>query len=188
MMYICSSCFGNTEEKEELNPESKIEVLEKMDEMIQIVNLRMKKLENEKLLKELTAQKFATSNELERARSELRLRHRIVKTHSKWNAIYENLNQIYHDMEQVESMSDVIDRYRDANLILKLATKKLDENKIIDVMDNLAEHSNIIQSTNHLLSENYFEDDDFEEEKAFEEICLPSIIPKKTKKQQLVLE
>lgn len=187
-----ASCFG----KEKPNPETVTEYLDKMDDMIKCIEIKLKKIESDAIDEKLLATKLATQSlgrDIEKAKVHARIKHEKDILYKNWLKIYENQLRIRMQMENAADLKTVSKQYKQANDILEYSTKKLNHEDVTDLMDKIAENCDEIKDTTALLSAQFILEeplDNFNEEEAVQKIIKEKdndkIIEKKIYNKQLV--
>jgi len=145
-------CF-NFPEQEDQEPLVASKELEKMDNIIDAIDIKIKNLQYKSNEYTLKAQRLKSQNDVQLALTQLKLRNELKITMEKWDGIYLKICRIRHQIEDSCSLQDITNGLNIANQILKLALSKLDPQEVQTLMDDLQENGEHLAEINAIIAE-----------------------------------
>ena len=144
-----------------------MQTIDTMDDIIGAIDLRMQQNKHERDEHVLRAQYYEKKGEREAACSELKKKNEKKVKYLKLLCVKENIERIRDKINDVTPMQYVVESMKTANNILAFALKKINNEDVESLMDDLHCHSVEIHEINNVLSDtSRFEiDDDVEKEK-----------------------
>lgn len=156
------SCNGRTASLKErlLTP---TETIEKLDSVIQAIDVRLKAMDYECNQFLLKAKQFKERDDLIRCKAELKMRFEKQKVYERYVNLLTNIRKIRDSIDETQTLSDVASTMGLANKILEEALLKVNPEHIDSLMDQLNDQHIQIREVGDALTRN---DDVFDEEAA----------------------
>jgi hypothetical protein len=179
-MGLIDSCLSKGKEEPLL---SNTEYIDQMDEQIAALQMKINQMELKVANDRLAAERWAKQENKQQALNYLKMMKQKQQTLAQWNAIFLKLVQIRHEVDVAMVTEQVASNFKRANDILKYATKRIDVDSVVDLMDEIEDNVEIINEVNQLLAKTKEEEIELEkeEEVMYEEVC-KEYEPKKKKK------
>lgn len=169
---------------------SNTEYIDQMDDQIHALQMKINQMELKVANDRLAAERWAKQENKPQALVYLRMMKQKQQTIGQWNAIFLKLVQIRHNMDVAMITQDLASSVKQANEILRYATKRIDVDSVVEMMDEMEDNVEIINEVNQLLARTKEEPEEEEEQQAKEEVLYKEICeeyePKKRSKKVMI--